>query len=143
MSDRIDLSPPTMPQSAEAPDKIIDLRGEPLEITSSANEPAGYCMSHCKRIVVDEDTRTIECKECGRIVEPFDYLAGWAKEGDRRMERLKSLDVEITKTNAELFSIKQVLARERAKVRRINPDAPEVMTWKRQLQTRHEGVARL
>lgn len=114
---------------------IIDMRGEPLEILAADKEHR-YCLSHCRRVIVDFDDRTVECRECGRILDPFDYIKGWALEGKGRMDRLKSLDVEIKLKLAELETIKTALSREKAKVRRINPDAAEVVSWKRQLALR-------
>lgn len=114
---------------------IIDLRGNPLEI-EEAESTRKYCESHCKNVTVDEDERLVECKECGRVVDPFAYLLYWAQEGSRRMERLRHLDTEIRQQKAEIEQLKAVLSRERSKVRKINQDAPEVQTWKRQLALR-------
>lgn len=126
---------PPMPLPTEE-NKVIDLRGEPLEIQAKEQEHK-YCASHHKSIFVDEEERIIECKECGKVLDAFDYILGWANEGKRRMERLKSLDDEIRMKCREIYDMKAVLAREKAKTRRVNPDAPEVMTWKRQLALRH------
>jgi len=111
---------------------IIDIRGEPLEMTE-VERKSDYCMSHHKKVEVDEHERLIICKECGKVIDPFDYMLGWAREGTRRMQRLKSLDDEIRHKHNELETMKAVLAREKSKVRKINPDAPEVITWRRQM----------
>lgn len=118
---------------------IIDIRGEPLEIIAADKEHR-TCLSSCRKVLVDFEDRTVECRECGRILDPFDYLKGWALEGKGRMQRLKSLDDEIRLKHNELEIIKTALAREKAKVRKINPDAPEVITWRRQMAKRNGKI---
>lgn len=135
--------PPVDEPPAEAPPdegKIIDLRGNPLEIEKAKTDPVKYCLSNHKAVFVDEHDRIVYCKECGKTIEAFDYIMGWAREGERRMQRLKSLDDEIRITFTKLEDVKKALAREKAKVRRVNPDAPEVVTWQRQLALR-KGTA--
>ena len=115
--------------------KIISLRGDPLEI-QTADVPDKFCESNHRAIYVDEHEREVTCQKCGKVIDAFDYLLGWAKEGKCRMQRIKSLDDEIRMTNTELEKVKTALAREKAKVRAINPDAPEVITWKRVMEKR-------
>ncbi len=114
---------------------IIQLWGSQLEIEGKP-QPSNYCSSNHKNIVIDNEARVIACRECGKVLDPFEYLAQWARQGDRRMQRLKALDVEIRIKAAEIEALKAVLAREKAKVRQINPDAPEVQAWRRQLAVR-------
>lgn len=128
------VAEPPLPSTPEE-NKVIDLRGEPLEIQAKEQE-AKFCLSHCKSIYVDADSRLLECRECGKVLDPFDYILGWANEGKRRMQRLKSLDDEIRMKCNDLHEIKAALSREKARVRRVNPDAPEVITWQRQMAKR-------
>lgn len=130
-----DASPPEpLPPVDES--KIIDIRGEPLEITEGDRKEI-YCRSHHKQIYLDEHSRSVSCRECGKEIDPFDYLMYWAREGGRRMERLKALDDELRIKFNEVEAMKAVLAREKSKVRKINPDAPEVITWQRYMKTHH------
>lgn len=135
---KIELIPPVIAPEEES--KIVSMRGDSLAIQSKRKEAnAKYCASHHKNIYVDEDERIIECSECGKVLDPFDYLFGWAREGDRRMERLKFLDDEVRRKHNELSIVTAALAREKARVRKINPDAPEVITWRREMERRKIG----
>jgi hypothetical protein len=135
----MDITPPpieTVPPQPQT--KIVDIRGNPitdLEIAAKEKEKK-YCLSHHKNIWVDEHLRQIECRECGQIIDPFDYIQDWAIKGDRRMQHLQFLDDEAQKKKGEIEIMKAVLAREKAKVRKINPDAPEVQTIQRFYQRR-------
>lgn len=137
----IDLTPPKPPESdpPREESKIIDIRTqEPLTIQLSDDKPP-YCHSQHKSITVDEQTRLVECRECGQVLDPFDYLLKWARKGDQRLGRLRSLDDEIRMKENDLEAVKAALAREKARVRQINPDAPEVVTWKRRLRQLRSG----
>jgi hypothetical protein len=43
--------------------------------------------NHCSHIQVevDEQTRTVHCSSCERVMDAFDYILGWAKQ-ERRFE---------------------------------------------------------
>lgn len=111
---------------------IINIHGEPLEM-KEIERKSDFCSSHHKKINVDEHERMIVCRECGKVIDPFNYILGWAREGTRRMQRLDAMDAEIRTKHQQLEEVKTALAREKARVRKINPDAPEVITWRRQM----------
>ncbi len=125
MSDRVDLTP----ESKES--NIIRLEGgKPLEIElKERGEKHCSCNwrgSEPASIVVDDELRQVTCEDCKRVIDPFDYLLDWAKSGHRRMTGIKGLDVEIKQKSAELLQIKAAITRERAKLRKANPNAPEL-----------------
>jgi len=82
------------------------------------------------RILVDVETRTIECEQCGAIVDPFDFLYRIAKEQLDLDERKKILQLDIDKLKQEttdrLVKIEELKKEERnvkARLRRFKGQA--------------------
>lgn len=59
------------------------------------------CPLRCKNVVVDGKARTVICTDCGFVLDPFEYLLKWAEEGDRRMAKLRSIEIQRKVTQAE------------------------------------------
>lgn len=103
------------------PDNVIALNKASvahLEILKKARAEKFTCYGIHKRVVVDSETRTVECATCGRIVDAFDYLEQWATEGDRRMEELKAIRVQIKIANTELRDLGRKLNNMRGALKR-------------------------
>lgn len=92
---------------------------EILRKEHSHQEEYRHCIGLHKRIMVDDIKRTVTCEECGRVVDAFDYLFQWAKEGSRRMTGLKSLDVQIRVKNAEVRDLERKISNLRATLKRL------------------------
>lgn len=98
------LTPPPLPET-----NIISFRsGKPVddELALTAQR-APWCEKQCRQVIVDEKTRMLECRHCGRQIDPFDYLYKWAQDGDRRMSILKDLDTSIKVKTAQLEELKK------------------------------------
>lgn len=112
---------------ADLPDaKIIPMNssiGVDLEIrrVQNAERP---CVTRHKNIVVDEKTRTITCTECGYVIDPFDYLLEWAREGDRRLQALNAIRVRQRVAEAECALLETRLKNARASLRRAGQSQP-------------------
>lgn len=54
-------------------------------------------IAHCRclGVWVDEQTRFLECKNCGASVDPFDYVLLWAKKEESLTFELSSLKKEV------------------------------------------------
>lgn len=100
----VDLTP-------EPPDIVALNPGiaDELEITRAKRLREFKCPGQHKKIVVNSESRTLTCNECGYVIDAYDYVESWAIEGDRRMTALK--DVE-TRTRV-------LLAEERVLVNRV------------------------
>lgn len=86
---------------SDAEEKVIAFRTED-GLPLSPRRFTKACYPHCKGAWINEEARTVECRTCGRMIEPFDYLWGWAIEGnsmERHMsamkERTRLLDAEV------------------------------------------------
>lgn len=77
------------------------------------------CYGVHKQVVVDPITRTIECQHCKRVIDPFEYLDAWAKEGDRRMTGLKGLDIKLRLRNAEVSDLERKIKNLRSTLKRL------------------------
>lgn len=64
-------------------------------------------------VIVDEATRTIECDECGIILDPFDYLRKVCYQEEHAFQRLDALKAELPKLEKQY----QRLSREVQKLR--------------------------
>ena len=47
---------------------------------------------HCRQVWVDAKTRMLECKACGRTIDPFDYLMNQAQQ-----QKTSVLELQIAK----------------------------------------------
>ena len=63
------------------------------------------CSGIHKQIEVDSDTRTIICTACKTVVDPFEYLETWAREGERKMDGLKGIDAKCRVAANELAQL--------------------------------------
>jgi hypothetical protein len=89
-----------------AEDNLIAFNSGDIFFTATRQPAHFYCSSQCKKIVLDEHKRQLTCRECGRVIEPFDYLLQWAHENDRRTRSLKELDVQIRQRSEEARALK-------------------------------------
>lgn len=96
--------------------------GETPPLTVKPNRE--YCAGRCRRVFVVEKTRTLQCRDCKRIIEPFDYLMQRAQECDRRIYDLSGLDAEIRMRRAERDDLKREVDNLKAQRRRLNQARP-------------------
>ncbi len=69
-------------------DNVVCIRGEEQDAELFP------CFGVHKQVIVDSVKRTVTCEHCKFTVDPFTYLAEWAKEGDRRMNGLKTIEIQ-------------------------------------------------
>jgi len=106
---------------------ILKLESEhTLEIERKPKTPKAYCYDHLRHVIVDSENRTIECKLCGNIVDPFAYIEKWAIEGERRMAGLDGIKARIRIANAEFKRLEQRVDNMRAQLKRAGNPQPEV-----------------
>lgn len=92
--------------TTEEPSNIVGINPEvsaeiEIQLQKRTENKFPCCGVH-KAILVDSELRSVHCSKCGFVLDPFEYLAQWAKEGDHRMAALKTLDIKIRIANAEL-----------------------------------------
>lgn len=74
-------------------------------------ENAKLCPRRCEYVIIDEEEREIRCKDCNRLVDPFEYLLRFAI-GNKRLWKnavleLKLLGDEIKEKEKELAALKR------------------------------------
>lgn len=106
-----------------------------IEIRLNVRREGRQCYGQHKNVVVDVKLRTVTCRDCERVIDPFEYLLKWAQEGDRRMTALKRLDIQTRLTREELARLTNRLDNVRATLKRNGSPQPdrERMDFKSQL----------
>lgn len=111
----MDLTPPE-------PSNIVALNGsveQQLEITRKAMERQHKCSGRHKQITVDSERRTLTCRDCGYIVDPFDYVESWAIEGERRMLELDNIKVKTRIAWCEHATLEKKVKNVRQQLKRL------------------------
>lgn len=107
--------------------RIFSINGERRGLLKK--NPDDIRCYHSRKVFVDEKNRTVECAECGALLDPFNYLlklanknetawnmkARWEKEAEEAAERLSDLERKERNT-------KQRLKRAREKLNGISSD---------------------
>lgn len=101
--------------------KVIPMNPEvaqDLEIQRKALDGARACPGMHRRVVVDEQARTITCSDCGFAVDPFEYILAWANDGDRRMAGLSRIETQRKVAQAEHDFLARRIKNLRAQLKR-------------------------
>lgn len=111
------------------PSNIIAINGvvaEQLEIERKAQDANYPCAGIHKNVLVDSEQRTLTCKDCGFVVDPFAYVESWAKEGDRRMTGLKNIEVRRKIAQSEHDDLMRKIKNLRQRLKRAGePQTPK------------------
>jgi len=67
-----------------------------------------YCQH--KNVDLDDKMRTIECTECGAIMEPFEFLKRLAYEESDHIKRLGALKIEVLKLSSIRDKLEQQIS---------------------------------
>jgi hypothetical protein len=116
------------PTSEEA-DNIIAINADAakaLEITKKIQERKFACIGIHKHVVVDSHARTLTCEHCGFVIDAFDYIEQWAKEGDSRMTGLKALEVRRRVVQAEHDDLLRKVKNLRQRLKRGGEPQPPI-----------------
>lgn len=107
---------------SDSGENIVSFRtGDPIgdeSLPFTMAERPGYCERWCRNVFVCEKRRMLQCQDCGKMIDPFDYMAQWARKGDGRLGALKELDATLRKKGAELLALKAEVANAKAQLRR-------------------------
>ena len=77
-------------------------RCAPVETSVTARGHAKFCRHG--NLVIDEDKRAVECGDCGKILDPFEVLLGYAgseRRHKRNIARLEAAQKEIEQIQSE------------------------------------------
>jgi hypothetical protein len=95
--------PPGMPQSDESPAEL--------------SKYAGSACRH-NRVWLDIDYRTVSCKRCGAVVDPYDHLLKLAAEWSNFAGWVRRAKYDRRELKAELEELKRQRRNLRAQVKR-------------------------
>ncbi len=114
------LIPSTPPDEVN----VVSFRdGKPIEDAAfpfTMTERPGYCERGCRNVFVCEQRRMLQCQDCGKMIDPFDYMAQWARKGDTRLGALKDLTVQVQAQRAKLERLKMDVSNAKAQLRRAS-----------------------
>lgn len=93
---------------------IIDFaQAKPRRLFRIAGLERGPRCAH-RQVVVVELRRTLACKECGQVIEPFDWLLNVARRADRFDTQYRELRAMIEEKQKKLAAVlKEVSTAER------------------------------
>jgi hypothetical protein len=94
----------------------IDLEFKPRLVVSNRTPISDLCRHPA--INVDERERTIRCRQCESLVDPFDWILGQVRSACRDLGWIKHLKTERGQLHAELADIKRQVKNAKAALRR-------------------------
>ena len=62
------------------------------------------------RVEVDEQTRTIHCRDCNCVIDPFNYVLGWAMDQNRYTMEVDYKKRELAKLYTEMNELKKTIS---------------------------------
>ena len=95
-------------------------RCAPVETSVTTRGHAKFCRH--SRLLIDEDNHAVECKDCGKILDPFEVLLGYAgseRRHKREIARLEAAQATMRQIQAEWSFTQQ----ERRRINRAMEDA--------------------
>jgi hypothetical protein len=84
-------------------------------------KPVKSKYTRCKHlsILVIEDTRLLQCSDCGKTIDPFDYLLGYANGQQRIVWNLKLVKIELKEIQEKIAVLKKDKINLQAQVNRL------------------------
>lgn len=73
----------------------------------------------CQSILVDEQERIVRCQRCNKVLDPFDYLYGQAKDQGNIIGWIKHLHIQRSKLHTEIEDLKRERKNLKAQVNRL------------------------
>ncbi|MEZ5537613.1 MAG: hypothetical protein R3F02_18590 [Thiolinea sp.] len=126
---------------------IIPFPSQEADITDLANvqKPDKQYCRHA-RVILVESSRVIECRDCGSLVEPFDWALRWSDKNSREVQQVKQMRKErksllesIEKLRREEQNTKARLKRARTSLKAVNFTEQEVIHSREWLKQFREG----
>lgn len=95
-------------------DNIVDLA---TAIKLEPKKSQQGCL--CRQVCVDEHTRTIQCKSCGRVMDPFDFLMKAAKKQNNTVFEIQASRQVLGKLQEEIKNLRRERQNLKAQVGRL------------------------
>ncbi len=81
------------------------------------NEKFGRC--RCRLFYVDNYSRTLECRECGKVSDPFDFLMKEATHQQNTVFDISHMKEEQKRLKTDIEELKRVKCNLQAQVKRM------------------------
>lgn len=109
-------------------DKIVNFPGtEPLPANLiETNDPQRFkfCKSDHGSIMLDEHLRTVTCRDCGKVLDPFDFLKQNARTLQRAWQNHASAKQKVSELMDRIETLNKELVSVQGKVRRAKEKLP-------------------
>jgi len=108
-------------------DKIITFPGgeelpeNPVTLINSG-KPYSFCKH--ERISLDEHKRTVDCMDCGIVLDPFGFLRHQAETLQRAWSNYRSVTAKVQELNGSIERLNKELASVQGKLRRAKEKVP-------------------
>lgn len=90
-----------------------------------APKPEGRTCQH-ERVIVSEHERSVKCRLCGAVLEPFDHLLALAKQETKVEWELRSLRMEIKSHREGLEKLKREEVNSKGRLRNAQNRLSEI-----------------
>lgn len=121
--------PPNEPEPTLLPENILPMSGEAaeeLEILLDEKQKDAFCLNRHRRVVVNHHRRALECSDCGKVIDPFDYVLQWAHEGRHAMGALKNIDARRKVAYGQFNMLEKRIDNLRAQLKRLGHPQPQL-----------------
>ena len=104
-------------------DNIVEFRNPqfPLHVRKT---PQCSCKWQFIGCFLNEHQRTLECKQCGAILDPIDYLLRLAQEGEQLSSRIKEQREQIIAHRGQISMLEDEIKALRAQGRKLKQAVP-------------------
>lgn len=97
---------------------VIDLT---TQATIKPKRMQGFC--RCQQVNCIEETRQLECQQCGRVIDPFDWLWKQALNQESAVFDVKRVRAEHERLVAEVDDLKRQRRNLKAQIKRAKETA--------------------
>lgn len=87
-------------------------------------EVGGKLYCHHDAVLVDEKERTLRCRRCDALVEPFNYILHLCEEENRYLQNVKHLRREETQRRQNIEKLIQIERNAKARIRKAGHKDP-------------------
>jgi uncharacterized coiled-coil protein SlyX len=96
-----------------------DSIGLPRQVVEMRREPGRKACARCLRMEVDGHYRTLVCRDCGKVHDPFEWLVRVSKWETSVFGATHALNQDIRRKEDALEELKRVEANARTRVKRL------------------------
>lgn len=109
-------------------DKVVSLRGDadlpPNLIVSKDPYRSTYCRNSHGSIELDEHRRTVTCRDCGQVLDAFEFLKYSSRTLQMAWRNHESAKAKVSDLVSRIEVLQKELASLQGKVRRAKEKAP-------------------